>query len=531
MADKLADIDSRYRNRANGIWLEEKWQEADDKVSDMFGGFANKNTLFTKLSNMKLLKNNIIGSITGIAGRSDTIDALPSEVNKTIDALSPNQYLGTMRSILTEIGKYTDTQKMVNGFLSLTKNHEQHKQFISEQTRKVILNGFEKKGKKISKQLQTAITYIVLRTDLQVLANHYGNGSLAKLFNNSAYLDTEISKLEKTVTKHNYGKDKLTQAKKLADFMVTGNARTGMVTNPSAIAAGWGTSYKSNNFSISESNEIDRLISMYALRDQIARTNPEYITAIVEELNRSPDNGITRAIEIHSRLVKESKELFLDNPMSYVKGYMPDIVNKNIELQSVPVSKRAELEKKGWQYITDLHPDTVDTNIEPMVLMLIPDSGVQRVTSGALVLSDTGRKGTDNNSDMQASIKNMIKYMDTQNKKGACIWTCRRYAVGCSGRCTEHDVTVRGFVEQKYLDFSDETKKQIEANGEDKYQTAKETVKPEENQALYYTLTSVKEGSPSGEIRESMLEFASQFIGNPYVWGGTSLTDGADCSG
>ena len=86
-------------------------------------------------------------------------------------------------------------------------------------------------------------------------------------------------------------------------------------------------------------------------------------------------------------------------------------------------------------------------------------------------------------------------------------------------------------MEQKYLDFSDETKKQIEANGEDKYQTAKETVKPEENQALYYTLTSVKEGSPSGEIRESMLEFASQFIGNPYVWGGTSLTDGADCSG
>ncbi len=49
--------------------------------------------------------------------------------------------------------------------------------------------------------------------------------------------------------------------------------------------------------------------------------------------------------------------------------------------------------------------------------------------------------------------------------------------------------------------------------------------------ALYYTLASVKEGTPSGEIRESILQFASQFIGNPYVWGGTSLTDGADCSG
>ena len=32
-------------------------------------------------------------------------------------------------------------------------------------------------------------------------------------------------------------------------------------------------------------------------------------------------------------------------------------------------------------------------------------------------------------------------------------------------------------------------------------------------------------------MRQSLIEFASQFIGNPYIWGGTSLTDGADCSG
>lgn len=33
------------------------------------------------------------------------------------------------------------------------------------------------------------------------------------------------------------------------------------------------------------------------------------------------------------------------------------------------------------------------------------------------------------------------------------------------------------------------------------------------------------------ELREEIVEFAVQFEGNPYVYGGTSLTGGADCSG
>ena len=90
---------------------------------------------------------------------------------------------------------------------------------------------------------------------------------------------------------------------------------------------------------------------------------------------------------------------------------------------------------------------------------------------------------------------------------------------------------VRGFVARQYLNIGDEVTTQVETTGEDHYQTAEEIISPEENQALYYTLTSTKEGTPNGAVRESILEYASQFIGNPYVWGGTSLTEGADCSG
>ena len=90
---------------------------------------------------------------------------------------------------------------------------------------------------------------------------------------------------------------------------------------------------------------------------------------------------------------------------------------------------------------------------------------------------------------------------------------------------------VRGFAEKKYLKSDAETKAQVTSRGADAYSVAEESIDPEDNKALYYTLTSTKEGTPSGEIRQSMIEYASQFIGNPYVWGGTSLTNGADCSG
>ena len=49
--------------------------------------------------------------------------------------------------------------------------------------------------------------------------------------------------------------------------------------------------------------------------------------------------------------------------------------------------------------------------------------------------------------------------------------------------------------------------------------------------ATAITMTELLYGQGVSDIRVDVCQYAKEFLGNPYVWGGTSLTNGADCSG
>lgn len=90
---------------------------------------------------------------------------------------------------------------------------------------------------------------------------------------------------------------------------------------------------------------------------------------------------------------------------------------------------------------------------------------------------------------------------------------------------------VRGFVCARYLLRGEESEKEVNRWQEESFPMAEMWVKPWNNKAYTYTYATTRTLLSSDEARGEILQYAKKFLGNPYVWGGTSLTNGCDCSG
>lgn len=83
---------------------------------------------------------------------------------------------------------------------------------------------------------------------------------------------------------------------------------------------------------------------------------------------------------------------------------------------------------------------------------------------------------------------------------------------------------------QEYQERQKETKKYVDAQ---EVARRAQAIKEETTRIREEALKEAARRKEEKRVakRQAVADFAVQFVGNPYVWGGTSLTNGADCSG
>lgn len=80
------------------------------------------------------------------------------------------------------------------------------------------------------------------------------------------------------------------------------------------------------------------------------------------------------------------------------------------------------------------------------------------------------------------------------------------------------------------IEILDEGWVAVDLDGEEVYVSA-DYVEVRSDLDTAITMTELVYGQGVSDVRVDLCQYAKQFLGNPYVWGGTSLTNGADCSG
>lgn len=71
----------------------------------------------------------------------------------------------------------------------------------------------------------------------------------------------------------------------------------------------------------------------------------------------------------------------------------------------------------------------------------------------------------------------------------------------------------------------------VQSEQQSQSQGVRQELKEEQKQTNNESNNSSSGGQQTSSSRQKIVDYAVQFVGNPYVYGGTSLTNGTDCSG
>lgn len=460
LVQRLTQLDIKARQHQTR-WFEQLWEGLGklttplNQASGSAAKFIFNRDLFLK-NRYKSLRS--VGKIAALSPQQITED-LPQSLQDLRNRQQPNQRLGTAMELLAEVASPSQLRQRFDALIRETNLHAKQRKDIADNTKKALLSAFREQGKNLSKAEHKALSYSVLRTDLQQLLGTYEMDQVVQMIGDVKLRQREVAKLERAVLADQNGNDMLIRAKQLAYYMISNQGGEGLVKNALAIASGVDTAYQ---VALLDRNDarvqtLDHLISLYAL-DYVEQSDLKQAIELLEHETQ----GVQQLIQLHHALVTEAYADFAKNPLSFNKGYLPEIVNPYREL--AVASSQAEQKKmlrEGWKLLSPLQQDPMDERAE-RYLMLHSDRGYQRIVSGAVDLMNSTRKGTEvfdrNHPQFKQVMKRRAVAATRRAKQSYQQFDPRQQASGliasydAEGQVLAYNYELSGFVRDTYLE-------------------------------------------------------------------------------
>lgn len=394
--DKLSDFENNVANKLESV---------TEMFSDTLIGAAKEAGI--KLTDTDLAQSYPIGRLTNKALKGE-LDRFQEYADFFMDYVGKNSPLGTMRETINET--LTDTskdQELATDSFNAIKVIEVMRGKAIDAVRRNILDSFSKENKKMSKEDTKAVSNL-LRADIQSLRElGLTHSELMDIVTNRNTRNQKAKELLDTLPV-DLRNELQSRGDNLGYYLVKGVARKPLLAkNAFAILSRVGMGKGINtNFTQDHVKNLDALITIYALN--YSDTDTLNRVADINSKESGDINGLEHSILSHQKFTRESDALFMDNPFSKQKGYIPSIYNTD---RGFAIVKRSEVEdykelgyKENSTLETALHEDEM-TNKEDMVFMTLSNTGKQSYVSGAFSIDSPGAKGSSVEFDSDKFVK------------------------------------------------------------------------------------------------------------------------------
>lgn len=394
--DKLSEIENNVANKIESV---------TEMFSETLIGAAKEAGI--KLTDTDLAQKHPIGRLTNKALKGE-LDRFQEYADFFMDYVGKNSPLGNLRETINET--LTDTskeQELATDSFNAIKLIESIRGKAIDAVRRNILDSYSKANKKMSKEDTKAISNL-LRADIQSLRElGLTHNELMDIVTSRNTRDQKAKELLDTLPV-DLRNELQSRGDNLGYYLVKGVARKPLLAkNAFAILSRVGMGKGINtNFTEDQVKNLDALITFYALNYSDADTLNR--VADINSKETGDINGLEHTILSHQKFTRESDSLFMDNPFSKQKGYIPSIYNTD---RGFAIVKRSEVEdykelgyKENSTLETALHEDEM-TNKEDMVFMTLSNTGKQRYVSGAFSVESPGAKGSSVEFDSDKFVK------------------------------------------------------------------------------------------------------------------------------